>query len=68
MKILHYDREKGKVSLGLKQVLPDPWESVPDKYPAGRRIEGKVVSTTDYGIFVELEEGVEGLVHITEMT
>jgi len=68
VKILHYDREKGKVSLGLKQVLPDPWESVPDKYPAGRRIEGKVVSTTDYGIFVELEEGVEGLVHITEMT
>ena len=68
VKILHYDREKGKVSLGLKQVLPDPWESVPEKYPAGRRIEGKVVSTTDYGIFVELEEGVEGLVHITEMT
>jgi small subunit ribosomal protein S1 len=68
VKILHYDREKGKVSLGLKQVLPDPWESVPETYPVGKRIEGKVVSTTDYGIFVELEEGVEGLVHITEMT
>ena len=67
VKILHYDQEKGKVSLGLKQTLPDPWESVPEKYPAGTRIEGKVVSTTDYGVFVELEEGVEGLVHITEM-
>jgi small subunit ribosomal protein S1 len=67
VKILHYDREKGKVSLGLKQTLPDPWESVPESYPVGTRIEGKVVSTTDYGVFVELEEGVEGLVHITEM-
>ena len=68
VKILHYDREKGKVSLGLKQALPDPWESVPEKYPAGKRVEGRVVSTTDYGVFVELEEGIEGLVHITEMT
>ena len=67
VKILHYDREKGKVSLGLKQTLPDPWETVPVKYPVGRRVEGKVVSTTDYGVFVELEEGIEGLVHITEM-
>ena len=67
VKILHYDREKGKVSLGLKQTLPDPWESVPERYPIGTRIEGKAVSTTDYGVFVELEEGVEGLVHITEM-
>ncbi len=68
VKVLHFDREKGKVSLGLKQVLPDPWETVPDKYPAGLRIKGKVVSTTDYGVFVELEEGVEGLVHISELT
>jgi small subunit ribosomal protein S1 len=67
VKILHYDQEKGKVSLGLKQTLPDPWGSVPERYPVGTRIEGKVVSTTDYGVFVELEEGVEGLVHITEM-
>jgi small subunit ribosomal protein S1 len=67
VKILHYDQEKGKVSLGLKQILPDPWGSVPERYPVGTRIEGKVVSTTDYGVFVELEEGVEGLVHITEM-
>ncbi len=67
VKILHYDQEKGKVSLGVKQTLPDPWGSVPERYPVGTRIEGKVVSTTDYGVFVELEEGVEGLVHITEM-
>ncbi|HSB04201.1 MAG TPA: 30S ribosomal protein S1 [Thermodesulfobacteriota bacterium] len=67
VKVLHYDRDKGKVSLGLKQTLPDPWETVPVKYPVGRRVEGKAVSTTDYGVFVELEEGIEGLVHITEM-
>ena len=68
VKILHFDQEKGKVSLGLKQTLPDPWESVSAKYPPGKRVEGKVVSTTDYGVFIELEEGVEGLVHVTEMT
>ena len=68
VKILHFDQEKGKVSLGLKQTLPDPWESVSEKYPPGKRVEGKVVSTTDYGVFIELEEGVEGLVHITEMS
>jgi small subunit ribosomal protein S1 len=68
VKILHFDQEKEKVSLGLKQTLPDPWKSVPSQYPPGKRIEGKVVSTTDYGVFVELEEGVEGLVHVTEMT
>ena len=67
VKVLHFDQERGKVSLGLKQTLPDPWESVPEKYPPGKRVEGKVVSTTDYGVFLELEEGVEGLVHITEM-
>jgi small subunit ribosomal protein S1 len=68
VKVLHYDREKEKVSLGLKQALPDPWESVPRKYPLGGRIKGKVVNVTDYGVFVELEEGVEGLVHISELT
>jgi small subunit ribosomal protein S1 len=68
VKVLHFDREKEKVSLGLKQALPDPWESVPRKYPAGSRIKGKVVNLTDYGVFVELEEGVEGLVHISELT
>jgi len=68
VKVLHFDREKEKVSLGLKQALPDPWESVPERYPAGSRIKGKIVSTTDYGVFVELEEGVEGLVHISELS
>jgi small subunit ribosomal protein S1 len=68
VKVLHYDQEKEKVSLGLKQALPDPWESVPKKYPVGSRIKGKVVNVADYGVFVELEEGVEGLVHISELT
>jgi len=68
VKILHFDREREKVSLGLKQAMPDPWESVPQKYAAGSRHKGKVVNLTDYGVFVELEEGVEGLVHISELT
>ena len=68
VKILHFDQEKGKVSLGLKQALPDPWDSVPQKYLAGSRVKGKVVNITDYGVFIELEEGVEGLVHISELT
>jgi small subunit ribosomal protein S1 len=68
VKVLHFDREKEKVSLGLKQALPDPWGLVPQKYPSGSRIKGKVVNLTDYGVFVELEEGVEGLVHISELT
>jgi len=68
VKILHFDPEKEKVSLGLKQILPDPWNSVLENYPVGKRIEGKVVNLTDYGVFVELEEGVEGLVHVSEMT
>mgnify|MGYP001038281104 CR=1 FL=1 len=68
VKVLHFDREKEKVSLGLKQALPDPWDSVPEKYSVGSRIKGKVVNVTDYGVFVELEEGVEGLVHISELT
>jgi small subunit ribosomal protein S1 len=68
VKILHFDTEKEKVSLGLKQALPDPWNSVLEKYAIGSRIMGKVVNITDYGVFVELEEGVEGLVHISELT
>jgi len=68
VKVLHFDREKEKVSLGLKQVLPDPWNIVPENFPVGTRATGKVVNITDYGVFVELEEGVEGLVHVSEMT
>ncbi len=68
VKILKYDKDSDRVSLGVKQLKPDPWELVPEKYPAGSRVKGKVVSITDYGVFVELEEGVEGLVHISEMS
>ena len=66
--VLQYDREEEKVSLGLKQKTSDPWEAAEEKYPVGSRVEGKVVSITDYGAFVELETGVEGLVHISEMS
>jgi len=66
--ILNFDPERERVSLGYKQRMPDPWVGVSEKYPAGSRIQGKVVSLTDYGAFVELEEGVEGLVHISEMS
>lgn len=68
LKVLHFDPEKEKVSLGLKQTLPDPWNTALEKYPVGARLKGKVVNITDYGVFVELEEGIEGLVHISEMT
>ncbi|MBI3611479.1 MAG: 30S ribosomal protein S1 [Nitrospirae bacterium] len=66
--ILKYDKETGRVSLGLKQKTPDPWTQVEQKYPVGTRIKGRIVSITDYGAFVELEPGVEGLVHISEMS
>ena len=66
--VLKYDREKQKVSLGLKQKTQDPWQTVAEKYPVGTRIKGKVTSLTDYGAFVELEVGVEGLVHVSEMS
>ncbi len=66
--VLKFDHESQKVSLGLKQLSTDPWENVPEHYPIGTRIKGKVVNVTDYGAFVELEEGVEGLVHVSEMS
>jgi small subunit ribosomal protein S1 len=68
VKVLKYDLEKGRVSLGLKQLTPDPWEMVPRTYHAGDRVTGRVVSLADYGAFVELEPGVEGLIHISEMS
>ena len=68
VKILKLNREKEKISLGYKQLLPDPWESVEEIYPIGSRIKGRVSSVTDYGAFIELEPGVEGLVHISEMS
>lgn len=66
--VLKYDRETGRISLGLKQKTPDPWTNVQEKYPVGSRVQGRVVSLTDYGAFVELEPGVEGLVHVSEMS
>ena len=66
--VLKFDKEKERVSLGLKQITPDPWVDVEKKYPITTQIKGKVVSITDYGIFVELEKGIEGLVHISEMS
>ena len=68
VKVLKYDREKERVSLGYKQLHPDPWSLVPDQYPPGTRVSGKVVNLTDYGAFVELTAGVEGLVHVSEMS
>ncbi len=66
--ILKFDKEKQRVSLGLKQLMPDPWVHAAEKYPAGGKVKGKVVGIVDYGVFVELEQGIEGLVHVTEMS
>jgi small subunit ribosomal protein S1 len=66
--VLKFDRENERVSLGYKQLKADPWTTATIKYPSGTRVKGKVVSLTDYGAFVELEEGVEGLIHISEMS
>lgn len=68
VKVLKYDREHDRVSLGVKQLKADPWATVADRFPVGEKTMGKVVSITDYGVFVELEEGVEGLIHVSEMT
>ena len=68
VKVLKHDPERGRISLGLKQLTPDPWEKVAATYHAGDRVTGRVVSIADYGAFVELEPGVEGLIHISEMS
>ncbi len=68
VKVLKYDKEHDRVSLGIKQLREDPWATVTERYPIGQNTKGKVVSITDYGVFVELEEGVEGLIHVSEMT
>jgi small subunit ribosomal protein S1 len=68
VKVLKLDREKEKVSLGYKQLLPDPWSTVNEVYPVDAKVKGKVSSVTDYGVFVELEPGVEGLVHVSEIS
>ncbi len=66
--VLKYDPERGRVSLGMKQIMPDPWGEVADRFPIGARVHGKVVSLADYGAFIELEPGIEGLVHVSEMS
>ena len=68
VKVLRYDRERERVSLGLKQTTDDPWNTAAEKYPVGTVVQGKVVSLTDYGAFIALEEGIEGLIHISEMS
>jgi len=68
VKVINFDAESERVSLGLKQLTPDPWSGVEERYPVGSRVRGKAVSITDYGVFVELEEGLEGLVHVSEMS
>jgi small subunit ribosomal protein S1 len=66
--VLKYDPERERVSLGMKQIMPDPWTTAAERFPVSMRIRGKVVSITDYGAFVELEKGVEGLIHVSEMS
>ena len=68
VKVLDLDRERERVSLGIKQLVSDPWNKADEKYPIGARIQGRVVSLTDYGAFVEVDEGVEGLIHVSEMS
>ena len=68
VKVLNFDREKERVSLGIKQLAPDPWSQVAENYPIGEKITGRVVSLTDYGAFVEVQQGVEGLIHVSEMS
>ena len=68
VKVLKYDSETGRVSLGLKQLRPDPWTEADSKYPVNTKLKGRVVSLADYGAFVEVEEGIEGLIHVSEMS
>jgi small subunit ribosomal protein S1 len=68
VKVLKFDRDRERVSLGYKQLLPDPWSSVEERFPVGKRVPGVIASVADYGAFVELENGVEGLVHVSEMS
>jgi small subunit ribosomal protein S1 len=68
VKILKFDKEKQRVSLGFKQLTPDPWLDAAQRYPIGAHVKGRVISITDYGAFIELEQGIEGLVHVSEMT
>ncbi len=66
--VLDFDQEKKRISLGMKQLQPHPWEKIDERYPIGQKVSGKVVSLTDYGAFIEIEKGIEGLIHISEMS
>ena len=68
VKVLKFDKEKGKIALGMKQLTPDPWESVPERYPVGKRVKGRVTNLADYGVFLQIEDGVEGFIHISDLT
>ncbi|HYG99499.1 MAG TPA: 30S ribosomal protein S1 [Terriglobales bacterium] len=68
VKVLKFDKDKARVSLGFKQLTPDPWLDATERYPIGAHVRGRVISVTDYGAFIELEQGIEGLVHVSEMT
>jgi len=68
VQILKFDKDKQRISLGRKQLLPDPWAKVPERFPVGTRVKGKIVGVTDYGAFVAIEPGIEGLVHVSEMS
>ena len=68
VKVLKFDKDKQRVSLGFKQLTPDPWLDATERYPIGAQVRGRILSVTDYGAFVELEQGIEGLVHVSEMT
>jgi small subunit ribosomal protein S1 len=67
-KVLSIDKENERFSLGIKQLTPDPWETISQRYPVGKKLNGVVTNVTDFGLFVELEEGIEGLVHVSEMS
>src|SRR5205823_9456197 len=66
--VLKYDPERERVSLGIKQLTEDPWAAIPRTYPPGTRVKGAVTSVTDFGVFVELEEGIEGLIHVSQLS
>ncbi|HAJ78269.1 MAG TPA: 30S ribosomal protein S1, partial [Fibrobacteres bacterium] len=68
VKVLDFNENKERISLGLKQLSEHPWKGIEDKFPEGSRVRGKIVSITDYGAFMELEKGIEGLIHISEMS
>jgi small subunit ribosomal protein S1 len=66
--VLNIDKENERFSLGIKQMFEDPWETIPERYPPGAKVRGKVTSITDFGVFLEIEEGIEGMIHVSELS